>query len=56
MDKTLTIDAPEPGTYYISVYCATTVDAVETAYGTWYQGRIDVLNGVPYVISVECQQ
>lgn len=43
----------EPGTWHVSVYCATTVDATETAYGTMYSGRIDVLNGVPYILSVK---
>ena len=50
MNKTLSIPAPKAGTYYISVYCATTVTAVETDKGTRYMGRVDVLNGVPYVI------
>lgn len=50
VDKALTLT--KPGRWYVSVYCATTVDATETAYGTQYSGRIDVLNGVPYIISV----
>lgn len=29
------------------------VDSQETAYGTQYSGRLDVLNGVPYRISVD---
>lgn len=49
-DKTLTIPAPKPGRYYISVFCATTVDAPETFYGVQYTGRTDVLNGVPYTL------
>ena len=49
-DKTLRISKPKAGTYYISVRCDTTVDSVETAYGTQYCGRLDVLNGVPYKI------
>ena len=52
MDKTLKIPAPKAGLYYISVFCATTVTAVETDKGTRYMGRVDVLNGVPYEIRV----
>ena len=48
----LEIPAPKPGLYYISVYCATTVDTVQTEKGTQYVGRTDVLNGVPYEIGV----
>lgn len=52
VDKTVTIPAPKPGKYYISVYCDTTVDATLTEKGTQYSGRTDVLNGVPYTIGV----
>ena len=52
MKKNLAIPAPKPGTYYISVFCATTVTAIETDKGTRYMGRVDVLNGVPYEIKV----
>lgn len=52
LDKTMVIPAPKAGTWYISVYCATTVTAIETAQGTRYIGRVDVLNGVPYEIGV----
>ncbi|MDD2595087.1 MAG: BPL-N domain-containing protein [Bacteroidales bacterium] len=51
--KTMTIDNPAAGTMYISVFCDTTVDSSKTAYGTQYSGRTDVLNGVPYTISVK---
>ena len=54
-DKTLTIPAPKPGRYYISVFCATTVDAPETFYGVQYTGRTDVLNGVPYTLKATWQ-
>lgn len=50
VDKTITIPAPKPGKYYISVFCDTTVDTVETSRGTMYTGRTDVLNGVPYTV------
>ena len=52
-DKQLVIKNPKAGILYISVYCATTVDAVATAYGTQYTGRTDVLNGIPYTIKAE---
>ena len=51
-DKKLTIPVGESGRYYISVFCATTVDTVETPYGDQYCGRTDVLNGVPYLLKV----
>lgn len=53
VDKTLKIAAPKAGKLYISVFCDTTVEAAETSYGTQYSGRVDVLNGVPYVIRVD---
>ena len=34
---------------------ATQVIAEDGEYGTEYSGRIDVLNGVPYSIKVECE-
>lgn len=51
VDKELVLNNPEPGKYYIAIYCATTVDTIETSRGTQYAGRIDVLNGVPYTLS-----
>ena len=52
--KQLVIPAPpKGGTVYVSVYCATTVDTIQTRYGTQYYGRTDVLNGVPYIIKAE---
>ena len=50
--KVLRIIDPKPGKMYVSVFCETTVEATETFYGTQYTGRVDVLNGVPYVIEV----
>jgi len=52
VDKEIVIKAPKAGKYYISVFCNTTVDTIETAYGTQYTGRVDVLNGVPYIVGV----
>lgn len=51
-EKTLTVPVEKAGRYYISVFCATTVDTVQTPYGDQYCGRIDVLNGVPYTLQV----
>ena len=53
IDRQIVLDSPKPGRYYIGVCCETTVDSQETAYGTQYSGRVDVLNGVPYGISVD---
>ena len=53
VDKSIKIAAPKEGKLYISVYCATTVTAVDTPYGEQYTGRLDVLNGVPYVLTVK---
>ena len=43
----------EPGLWYVSVKCNTTVTATVTDWGYEYSGRTDVLNGVPYSIMVE---
>ena len=51
--KVIEISKPKAGDWYISVFCDTTVEAEETTYGTRYTGRLDVLNGVPYIIKVE---
>ena len=51
--KAIEISKPKAGNWYISVFCNTTVDTEETTYGTRYTGRLDVLNGVPYIIKVE---
>ena len=49
-EKKLTIPVQKAGRHYISVFCATTVDTVQTPYGDQYSGRTDVLNGVPYLL------
>lgn len=53
--KTLAIDNPKAGEWYVSVFCETTVTAEDGKYGTEYSGRTDVLNGVPYSIKVVCE-
>lgn len=50
-EKTLVINQPNAGTLYLSVLCNTTVETINTPYGTEYTGRVDVLNGVPYSIT-----
>ena len=49
--KTLTIDAPKAGTLYVSVYCDTTVETIQSRWGEQHTGRIEVLTGVPYTIT-----
>lgn len=49
---TLTIERPKSGRWFVSVFCETTVTAHTGKYGTYYRGRVAVLNGVPYKISV----
>ena len=56
VDKTITVPAPKSGKLYVSVYCDTTVETVETIYGEQYVGRTDVLNGVPYTIKATVQR
>ena len=53
VDKALKIAVPKSGKIFVSVFCATTVNTVETKYGTSYTGRTDVLNGVPYILEVK---
>jgi len=55
VDKSLEIKDPQPGRYWISVFCATTVTSTMGKYGVEYSGRTDVLNGVPYTIRVDTE-
>ena len=50
-DKTLVIENPKAGKWFISVFCDTTVETSYGKYGTEYTGRRDVLNGVPYTLN-----
>ena len=52
-NKTLELENPKAGVWYISVFCETTVTASEGKNGVEYTGRTDVLNGVPYRLKVE---
>ena len=49
-NKELIIENPQAGTWYVSVFCETTVTASEGENGVEYTGRTDVLNGVPYKV------
>lgn len=40
------------GLWFIGVQCLTTVTVTETDYGQAYSGKTEVLNGVPYTISI----
>ncbi len=51
--KRLVVDSPKAGKWFVSVFCETTVTSLIGKYGTYYRGRVAVLNGVPYKISVE---
>ena len=50
-NKTLVIENPKAGKWFISVFCDTTVETNYGKYGTEYTGRRDVLNGVPYTLN-----
>ena len=50
--KSLTINKPKPGRWYISVRCETTVTTATNKYGTYYRSYRSVLNGVPYKVAV----
>ncbi len=54
--KTLAVSAPESGTWYIGVECATTVTATKTTHGYDYSGNLLVLNGVKYSIKATWTQ
>ena len=51
--KQLSIEMPKSGRWYVSVFCENTVATTVDKYGTQYDGRVEVLNGVPYKISVK---
>ena len=51
--KQLVLENPKAGQWYVSVFCETTVAPLLGKYGTRYTGKVSVLNGVPYKISVK---
>jgi len=51
-DKELNFKELPAGLWYIGVEGATTVDTVQSDHGEEYTGHLEVLNGVPYTITV----
>ncbi|MBR4968671.1 MAG: hypothetical protein IKY57_00750, partial [Alistipes sp.] len=51
-DAELVVKKPKRGKWYVSAHCKTTVEAKVGEKGTYYEGNLSVLNGVPYKISV----
>lgn len=51
-NPSLEFDRMEPGIWYVSVRCNTTVTVVDEEWGQTYTGRTNVLNGIPYSICV----
>ena len=51
--KSLTIECPKSGTWFVSVFCNSSVRSITGVYGTTYIGDTSVLNGVPYKVWVE---
>lgn len=52
-EKTLTIQYPTSGQWYIGVECATTVETINKSWGYEYTGKLKVLNGISYSIRAE---
>lgn len=50
--QSLSFQTIKEGFWFIGVKCLTTVTVKETDYGQEYGGRTEVLNGVPYTISI----
>ena len=50
--KTMEFDTLPAGTWYVGVKCDTTVDTIQTDHGEAYTGHLEVLNGVPYTLTV----
>lgn len=50
--QSLSFHTIKEGFWFISVKCLTTVTVKETDYGQEYGGKTEVLNGVPYTISI----
>ena len=50
--QSLSFPTIKDGFWFIGVKCLTTVKVKETDYGQEYSGKTEVLNGVPYTISI----
>ena len=51
-NQTLSFSSIREGLWFIGVQCLTTVTVKETDYGQEYSGKTEVLNGIPYKISI----
>lgn len=51
--QSITLSSLEDGVWYVTVKCLTTVSPMSTDKGQMYKGRTDILNGVPYTISIK---
>lgn len=51
-DQQLSFPTIREGLWFIAVQCLTTVTVTETDYGQEYGGNMEVLNGIPYRISI----
>ena len=51
-DQQLSFPSLREGFWFIAVQCLTTVTVTETDYGQEYCGNLEVLNGIPYQISI----
>lgn len=51
-EKTIQLNSLEPGTWYIAVECASTVQVTNTQWGETYTGNLTLLNGTPYTITI----
>ena len=51
--QTLSFPSIREGLWFIGVQCLTTVTVKETDYGQEYGGNLEVLNGIPYRISID---
>lgn len=48
----LLFDGMSEGLWYVSVRCLTTVESTDVPLGQVYSGKLEVLNGIPYSVSV----
>ena len=51
-NQELSFPSIQEGIWFIAVQCLTTVTVKETDYGQEYNGKTEVLNGIPYQIKV----
>ena len=51
-NQELSFSSIREGLWFIAVQCLTTVTVTETDYGQEYGGNLEVLNGIPYRISI----